>query len=159
MTRLIPIVVAVLGGVAAVYAFGAVASTEKRTIEMTARQYAYSPERIHVNQGDEIRILIHSTDVVHGFFLEGYDIDETIVPQQPRTEIVFTADRRGKYRYRCSNTCGTLHPFMTGELIVGPNSALHAGLGGIIGLSVGLFVFFVIGRRKSADEDVGGGES
>lgn len=156
MTRLIPIVVALVGGVGAVYAAGAVTPSEQRTIEMTARQYAYAPERIHVNQGDRIRILIRSTDVVHGFFLEGYDINETIVPQQPRTEIVFTAHRRGKFRYRCSNTCGTLHPFMTGELIVGPNSALHAGLGGIIGLTVGLLIFFAIGRRKSADEGVGG---
>jgi cytochrome c oxidase subunit 2 len=146
MTRLIPIVAALLGAAAAAYAAAGALGGETREITVVARQYAYEPARIHVNKGDTIKIRIYSTDVVHGFYLEGHDINATVVPQQVE-EIVFEAERRGKFRYRCSQTCGSMHPFMTGELVVGPNSPLHAGLGGLIGLTVGLFIFFAVRMR------------
>ncbi len=130
---------------------------ETRTFTIKARQYAYDPGRIVVNRGDEIHIRLASLDVVHGFFLEGHDIDALIEPgtrvedtwppfkfRRPSEgkeyteveEIVFTAERSGKFRYRCSHTCGTLHPFMQGELIVGPNYPYLAGIGGAVGMLV-----------------------
>ena len=92
-----------------------------RTFFIKARQYAYDPGRIVVNQGDEVHIRLASLDVVHGFFLESYDIDALIEPGVPVKdewpefkmrrpskgkeysvvqEIVFKADRRGKFRER-----------------------------------------------------------
>ena len=117
---------------------------------MKARQYAFDPAVIRVNQGDTVRVQITSEDVVHGFYLEGYDIDAKIIPQSPYIElsrpslpaqppekvdeIVFVANRTGKYRFRCSHTCGTMHPFMNGELVVAPNRLFGAGLGSAVGL-------------------------
>lgn len=112
-------------------------------IQITARQYAFLPHRIEVEPGDEVHLRLVSTDVVHGFFLEGHDIEAEIRPGSPFArvrhpstdegfqeveEIVFTAGRPGKYRYRCSVTCGTLHPFMQGEMIVRPNRLYRASL-------------------------------
>ena len=95
-----------------------------------------------------------SLDVVHGMYLEGYDIDVTIEPlrrevqvrrgnKPPESirEVVFTAERGGKFRYRCSKTCGVMHPFMVGELIVGPNWLLRASSLAAVGLLVGGFVW------------------
>ena len=134
---------------------------QTRTFNIKARQYAYDPGRIIVNQGDEVHIRLVSMDVVHGFFLEGHDIDALIEPGVPVEgewpkfkmrrpsegkeysvveEIVFKADRRGKFRYRCSHTCGTMHPFMQGELIVEPNYPYQAGIGATIGLVIAVFV-------------------
>lgn len=124
-----------------------------RTLLIRARQYAYDPSVIHANRGDTLHIKLASLDVVHGFFLEGYDLDGEIYPQrktflirhpsrpgpwQEVEEVTVRLDRPGKFRYRCSHTCGTMHPFMMGELIVAPNLPLRAGLGGTIGLLVGM---------------------
>ncbi len=118
------------------------ATVTDHDITITARQYAYEPHRIVVNSGDQIRLRLISRDVVHGFFLEGHDIEAEVQPgkltfklRHPSYEetfrevedVVFTAGRPGKYRYRCSVTCGTLHPFMLGELVVRPNSVFYAG--------------------------------
>jgi polyferredoxin len=129
-----------------------------RRFHIKANQYAYAPRRIVVNQGDEVHIRLASGDVVHGFFMEGYDRDAFIYPGRllfnlrrpsvestfvPVEEMVFRADRFGKYRYRCSVACGTLHPFMQGELIVEPNYPYRAGLGAAAGILVaGLFLMF-----------------
>ena len=137
---------------------------EKREFFIKARQYAYDPPRITVNKGDEVRIRLASLDVIHGFFLEGHDIDALIEPgvrkfklRHPSegkefvdvNDLVFTAERPGKFRYRCSHTCGTLHPFMQGELIVHPNYPFLAASGGTVGVFIStLLVIFLAGKKR-----------
>jgi cytochrome c oxidase subunit 2 len=126
------------------------APPQERRIKMTARQYAFDPPVLRVNQGDTVRLRITSVDVIHGMYLEAFDINVLIVPDSPYLElshpsrpderpvkveeIIFVADKTGKFRLRCSHTCGPLHPFMQGELVVAPNRLLGAGVGGFIGL-------------------------
>lgn len=141
----------------------------ERAIAITAGQYAYDPPVIRVNRGDVLRLRLQSSDVVHGFYLEGYDLDARIVPQAPFIElrrpsapaapperveeVVVVADRAGKFRFRCSTTCGFLHPFMQGELIVEPNRLLPASFGMILGLLAGgvltTFVYRESGARRN----------
>lgn len=94
-----------------------------REITLDARQFEFAPARIEVNQGDRVIIILHADDVVHGFYLDGYGLDTRVQPGVSQ-RIEFTADRTGKFRYRCSVTCGTMHPFMIGELVVGPNTLI-----------------------------------
>lgn len=136
----------------------------KREILIKARQYAYEPEKLEVNKGDTLIIKLVSMDVVHGFYVEGYDIDVEILPNQKEIkvrrpskhedwqlaeEIVIITDKTGKFRYRCSHTCGTMHPFMQGELIVQPNTPYHASIGGVIGFAIGLLISFRKAGRKT----------
>lgn len=103
---------------------------------------------------------------MHGFYLEGYNLDAKIIPhestfklKQPLTEnawkdveeIVIVVDRVGKFRYRCSQTCGNMHPFMQGELIVEPNLPYHAGVGGVFGLFLGMV--WVLSKKKVEEDD------
>jgi cytochrome c oxidase subunit 2 len=85
-----------------------------------AEQYAFDPPVVRVNQGDRVILNLKATDVVHGLYLDDYGIDVRFEPGITQ-RVEFVADRSGKFRFRCSVACGTLHPFMIGELIVGPN--------------------------------------
>ncbi|MFQ5864050.1 MAG: hypothetical protein ACE5IW_02360 [bacterium] len=141
----------------------------RREIVIKARQYAFEPSVFRVNRGDTLHIKLASLDVVHGFFLEGYDVDAEVFAHQktfnirhPSTgdewsevdELVIVANRRGKFRYRCSHTCGSLHPFMQGELIVQPNTPYHAGVGAVFGLLLGMMWMFVArGKLPSTAAD------
>ena len=137
---------------------------QERSFTILARKYAYDPQVIHVNRGDTVRLHFASLDVVHGFYLEGHDLNVTIRPMQsavevsrpsrpgrsePSEEVVFRADQEGKFRYRCSHTCGFMHPFMLGEMIVGPNRLLPASMGMAIGALAG-GALVVWGRAKKA---------
>jgi polyferredoxin len=120
----------------------AVEPPQERLIEITAGRYGYFPERVVVNQGDTIILKTSSKDVTHGFSLDGYPIN-LIIKQQGVTfqeyswvgdsgsketdwdkvsEVEFAAEKSGKFVFRCTLVCGNLHPFMTGELIVRPNT-------------------------------------
>lgn len=93
---------------------------DTHTINMTADQFAFDPPVLRVNQGDRVRLTLQASDVVHGFHLDGYGLQQRVEPGLSQ-QIEFVADKAGKFRYRCSVSCGTLHPFMIGELVVGPN--------------------------------------
>ncbi len=145
-----------LGGLAGlVYAHLGEAAPEDRSFTITAHKYAYDPPVLRVNRGDRLRIRLVAKDVTHGFYLEGYDLDAKARPDNPSfwvrtpsrgepykeaTEIVFIASRAGKFHYRCSITCGYMHPFMQGELIVQPNYLYFASLGLSLALGVGMLL-------------------
>ena len=96
------------------------------TIE--ADQFAFDPPVLRVNRGDRVRLTLQAADVVHGFYLDGYGIETRVEPGISQ-QVEFVADRVGKFRYRCSVSCGTLHPFMIGELVVGPNLTYARAVG------------------------------
>ncbi len=89
-----------------------------RAVRVDAEAYAYTPAVIDVAYGDTVEIELVSTDVVHGLYLEGYDLSVSADPGATAT-LRFVADRRGSFRFYCSVACGPLHPFMSGRLRVG----------------------------------------
>ncbi|OQY91168.1 MAG: hypothetical protein B6D38_00800 [Anaerolineae bacterium UTCFX1] len=101
---------------------------QERTIDIDARQYTYSPSELQVNKGDTVTIKLISTDVVHGLYVDGYDVSIEANPGQTAT-LTFTADKAGSFRFRCNVTCGAMHPFMIGKLTVGTNNWLYRSIG------------------------------
>jgi heme/copper-type cytochrome/quinol oxidase subunit 2 len=101
---------------------------QERTFEIDAGQFAYSPSELHVNPGDTVTLQLVSTDVVHGLYVDGYDVSVEADPGQSAT-LTFTADKPGSFRFRCNVTCGAMHPFMIGKLTVGTNSWLYRSIG------------------------------
>lgn len=100
----------------------------ERTIRLEAKSFEYTPPEIHVSQGDRVTLEIVSTDVVHGIYIDGYGLQASADPGQT-AQLTFIADRSGSFRFRCSVSCGALHPFMIGKLKVGPNALLWRGIG------------------------------
>jgi len=101
---------------------------QARTFWIDARQFAYSPSELKVNPGDTVNIKLVSTDVVHGLYVDGYDIFIEADPGQTAT-LTFVADKPGSFRFRCNVTCGAMHPFMIGKLRVGRNEWLYRSIG------------------------------
>lgn len=144
---------------------GAANPPHDRTFHIVARKYAYEPPIIHVNLGDRVTVYLKSLDVTHGFYLDGYDIDVSFTPDEKPllrhpslhdkfaevSEIHFIANKEGKFRYRCSQTCGFMHPFMIGEMVVAPNRPFSAGVGGAIGVVLAVLVT-ALRKGKLKDE-------
>jgi heme/copper-type cytochrome/quinol oxidase subunit 2 len=120
-------------------ALAARAGRAERHFRLEASSFQYAPETIDVNPGDHVTIDLVSTDVVHGLYLDGYDLNVTADPGQTAT-LSFVADRSGSFRFRCSVTCGALHPFMIGKLNVGANDLLWRALGlGLLAVIAGVW--------------------
>lgn len=113
-----------------------VVAPQERIFRIDAQQFAYSPSELVVNPGDGVTIQLVSTDVVHGLYIDGYDLAVEADPGQAAT-LTFTADKQGSFRFRCNVTCGAMHPFMIGKLTVGRNDWLLR--------STGLAVIAVLG--------------
>ena len=104
--------------------------------EIRARKFQYTPGVVKVAVGDTVTLRLISEDVSHGLFVDGYEVVTSAHPGQDGS-VSFVADRRGRFTFRCSVTCGEFHPFMVGYLVVGPNMRfwLFAGLVTAIGLA------------------------
>jgi len=89
----------------------------KRIINAEAWKYDFSPNPIVVNLGDDVRLIMKSNDVTHGFLLPEFEINELLPPGRPKT-IQFVADKQGTFKFLCSVSCGSGHGGMNGKLIV-----------------------------------------
>ena len=125
----------------------ALAASDEQHFRIEASSFQFAPEAIHVNPGDHVTIDLVSTDVVHGLYIDGYDLSVTGDPGQTAT-LSFIADRSGSFRLRCSVTCGAMHPFMIGKLNVGSNDLLWRAIGlGVLAVIAGLWAVRPKGER------------
>lgn len=90
---------------------------EIREIEVTARQFSFTPDLIRVKLGENVRLKIKSLDVTHGFSLPEFGINEILEPGKTVT-IEFQTTRKGNFPFLCSIVCGAGHSRMRGTLIV-----------------------------------------
>lgn len=77
----------------------------------------------------------------HGFFVDGYGVDVHAEPGKS-ADVTFTADQPGKFKIRCSISCGVLHPFMIGELNVEPDTPLGRAIAALGMVTMGALVLF-----------------
>lgn len=93
-------------------------TVEARTFEITASRYVFEPDRIEVEQGDRVRLILRSADTVHGLAIDGYDVEVAIPRGGVEVSVEFMAHRSGVFRMKCSEYCGSGHRRMQGRLVV-----------------------------------------
>ncbi len=81
-----------------------------------------APYEIRVKQGEKVTLRITSFDVLHGFGLEDYGIKSEQIYPGKVTEIIFVANKTGRFLFKCTIECGVGHNDMVGELVVEPSS-------------------------------------
>jgi heme/copper-type cytochrome/quinol oxidase subunit 2 len=116
----------------------------EQLVRIQASQYQFDPGVVRVKRGELVTIELVASDVVHGLYLDGYGLEMSADPGQTE-RLTFVADRPGTFRFRCSVTCGAMHPFMVGKLQVGDNRILWGGAGlALLAAVAGL----VLGRKE-----------
>lgn len=88
-----------------------------RVIEITAKRFGFTPDKITLKAGEPVKLVLHSGDVTHGFFMRKLKIDETIEPGK-NTEITLTPDTPGTYTTICDHFCGVNHGNMNMTIVV-----------------------------------------
>ena len=88
-----------------------------KEFNLVAKKWSFEPAIVEVRKGDLIRLNINSVDVVHGFAIADFGINENLAPGKT-TIVEFTADKTGEFTFFCSVYCGSGHNDMEGKLIV-----------------------------------------
>jgi cytochrome c oxidase subunit 2 len=86
-------------------------------VEITAKRFAFSPDKITLKKGQAVKLRLHSDDVTHGFFLRPLKIDEEIPGGQTK-EITVTPQTAGTFTTICDHFCGANHGNMNMTIVV-----------------------------------------
>lgn len=91
--------------------------TATKNFDITAKQWAFVPSTITVDEGDSVTLNVTSTDVTHGLSIPDFGVSETLTPGKTTT-VTFTANKAGTFSFFCSIFCGSGHSGMKGTLVV-----------------------------------------
>lgn len=81
--------------------------------------WAFSPSVVRVPAGADITFTATTTDVLHGFNIEGTRINMMLIPGQISRN-TYRFDEPGEYLLICHEYCGLGHHTMAGRIIVEP---------------------------------------
>ena len=107
-----------LAVVLAIFAADTAPATPPRTIEITASRFRYDPAAIEVEEGEQVRLVLHSTDGTHGFAIKDYGLRTRIPKGGEVVRLEFVASMPGRFDFACSEYCGSGHRRMKGTLLV-----------------------------------------
>jgi cytochrome c oxidase subunit II len=93
------------------------AQDQPRTIEVTAKRFAFAPNQIHLKKGETVRLKLTSEDVTHGFFLRALKLDEELQPGKT-SEVTVTPQNAGTFTLICDHFCGSNHGNMKMTVVV-----------------------------------------
>jgi cytochrome c oxidase subunit II len=102
------------------------AGQPKDAIEVNAKQWSWAfrypnqnitSAELHLPLNHRIHLVMHSDDVIHGFYIPAFRLKQDIIPNKI-TEFEFTPIREGKYRLSNSQFSGTYSAIMQTTVVV-----------------------------------------
>lgn len=85
--------------------------------QFTYQPSGFSSDELHLPLNVPVRLLLHSNDVIHGFFIPDFRIKKDVVPGRTN-EVWIRATEVGTYDLYCSQFCGTRHSEMRAKVVV-----------------------------------------
>ena len=73
---------------------------EELSVDVELRNYAFTPRKFEIRQGETVEFVLDSIDILHSFTIEELEIDWHLNQNDELTER-FTFDRPGTYRLIC----------------------------------------------------------
>lgn len=86
-------------------------------LQMVSRMWAFQPSTVRLPKGSTVDLYVTSEDIIHGFKVEGKNINLMAVPGTINYMRV-TFDEPGEYLYACHEFCGAAHHTMAGRFII-----------------------------------------
>jgi len=88
-------------------------------VHAVAYNWEFTPSPLTVPKGSVVDFYLTSTDVVHGFHIDGTDVNLMAIPNVVNyAQVRF--DKLGKHPVRCHEYCGPGHDQMLGMIEVTP---------------------------------------
>jgi len=103
--------------IAAYQSVGGAHADDIPVIEITAKRFAFSPNKITLKKGQTVKLRLHSEDVDHGFFLRPLKLDE-LIPAGGTDEVTITPQAAGTFMTICDHFCGANHGNMNMTIVV-----------------------------------------
>ncbi len=89
-----------------------------KSFDVVAKRFSFDPPTIAVTQGDRVRLVVTSADVVHGVGIRKFKVNQLLPRGGKAVTIEFTATEAGTFPIVCSEACGDGHADMRGSLVV-----------------------------------------
>lgn len=86
---------------------------------VVSKMWSFKPSPLEVPKGSVVDFYLTSSDVVHGFYIDGTDVNLTAIPNAINYQQV-RFKTPGKYQVVCHEYCGSGHHDMVGEIVVTP---------------------------------------
>jgi cytochrome c oxidase subunit 2 len=86
---------------------------------MVARTWSFTPAEVRVPEGSTVDFRVVSPDVVHGFRINGTNVNAMVLPGEV-TRVEHTFAEPGEYLLVCHEYCGIAHQAMFGRVVVEP---------------------------------------
>jgi len=82
-----------------------------KTISITASRFSFAPSEITVKKGEEVTLVVQSTDVTHGLVIKDLGV-RTEVKKGQSASVTFTPNTAGTFEGKCAHFCGSGHGSM-----------------------------------------------
>jgi len=87
-------------------------------------------DSLYIPVNKPIKLILHSNDVNHAFFVPAFRLKKDIFPNRERVAW-FIAEKTGRYNIACAEYCGLHHAYMASTIIVLPENEFKNWMYGI----------------------------